>query len=79
MNKVEELKKEYDRWFIRYQMYKFIKWSMNELSEVADRDSRGYANFVYDKAYHCDKGFEKVEKKFLEVKAAYEAALKGVV
>lgn len=78
MNKIEELKKEYDRWFIRYQMFKYIKWAMDELADVADRDSRGYAKFVYDKAYHCSRGFEKVEKKFLEVKAAYEAALKEV-
>jgi hypothetical protein len=78
MNKIEELKKEYDRWFIRYQMYKYIKWVMNEWYEAADRDSRSYSNFIYNKNYHCSKGFEKVEKKFLEVKAAYEAALKEV-
>ena len=78
MNKVEELKKEYDRWFIRYQMFKYIKWAMNELDDVADRDSRGYAKFIGEKYSTCAAAFTKIEKKFLEVKAAYEEALKEV-
>jgi hypothetical protein len=78
MNKVEELKKEYDRWFIRYQMFKYIIWAMNELDEVSDRDSRSYARFIGKKYSTCVAAFSNIEKKFLEVKAAYEAALKEV-
>ena len=78
MNKIEELKKEYDRWFIRYQMFKYFKWAINELGDICDRESRAYSNYISERYSRCIRGFEKVEKKFLEVKASYEAALKEV-